>query len=50
MNRLTFERVNGIKPGYWSAAKKDELIQRLGPLEEYGGRMLKEICFAAHAR
>ena len=31
--RLTAERVNGIKTGYWSAAKKDDLIQRLGALE-----------------
>ena len=44
MNRLTFERVNGIKTGYWSAAKKDELIQKLGQLEEYGERLLHDIC------
>lgn len=25
MNRLTQKRVNGIKTGYWSASKKDEL-------------------------
>ena len=24
MKRLTSERVNGIKQGYWSSAKKDE--------------------------
>lgn len=34
MKRLTARRVNGIKTGYWSAAKKDSLIQRLGELEE----------------
>ena len=44
MDRLTFERVNGIKTGYWSAAKKDELIQKLGKLEEYGERLLHDIC------
>lgn len=36
MNRLTHERVNGIKTGYWSAAKKDELIQRLAEYENTG--------------
>lgn len=36
MERLTAERVNGIKTGYWSAAKKDELIQRLGEYEDTG--------------
>lgn len=36
MERLTAERVNGIKTGYWSAAKKDELVQRLGEYEDTG--------------
>ena len=36
MKRLTSERVNGIKTGYWSPAKKDELIQRLGRYEDTG--------------
>lgn len=31
--KLTSERVNGIKAGYWSAAKKDELVQKLGAIE-----------------
>ena len=34
MERLTHERVNGIKTGYWSTAKKDNLIQRLGEYED----------------
>lgn len=38
MQRLTAQRVNGIKTGYWSAAKKDELIQRLGELEDAAER------------
>lgn len=38
------ERVNGIRTGYWSPAKKDELIQKLGPLEQYGEGLLEEIC------
>lgn len=29
MKRLTHERVNGIKTGYWSAATKETLLQRL---------------------
>lgn len=36
MERLTGQRCNGIKTGYWSAAKKDELIQRLGEYEDTG--------------
>lgn len=36
MQRLTFKRVNGIKTGYWSPAKKDELITRLAQYEELG--------------
>ena len=36
MIRLTYERVNGIKSGYWSPAKKDELVQRLGAYEDTG--------------
>ena len=36
MKRLTAQRVNGIKTGYWSPAKKDELIQRLGKYEDFG--------------
>lgn len=34
MSKLTSRRVNGIKYGYWSVAKKDELIDKLGPIEE----------------
>lgn len=36
MNRLTSQRVNGIKSGYWSAAKKEELVQRLAQYENTG--------------
>ena len=35
MERLTAQRCSGIKSGYWSTAKKDELVQRLGQYEEY---------------
>ena len=34
--RLTARRVNGIKTGFWSAAKKDELVDRLADYEETG--------------
>lgn len=36
MNRLTHQRVNGIKQGYWTAAKKDELVERLAAYEDTG--------------
>ena len=36
MDRLTHERVNGIKTGYWSMAKKEELIARLAAYENTG--------------
>lgn len=32
--RLTAERCSGMKSGYWSPAKKDDLIQRLGEYED----------------
>lgn len=33
VERLTHERVNGIKTGYWSAATKETLVQRLAVFE-----------------
>ena len=36
MERLTHERVNGIKLGYWSAEKKEALITRLAEYENTG--------------
>ena len=36
MKRLTHERVNGIKAGYWSPAKKQELVDRLAEYEDIG--------------
>ena len=32
--RLTHKRANGIKEGYWTDCKKDELTQRLGEYED----------------
>lgn len=34
MERLTAQRCSGIKSGYWSTAKKDDLVQRLGQYED----------------
>ncbi|MEY8296461.1 MAG: hypothetical protein ACLRJC_11695 [Emergencia timonensis] len=36
MNRLTHARSNGIKTGYWSPSKKEELVQRLAAYEDTG--------------
>lgn len=36
MKRLTHSRSNGIKTGYWSPSKKDELIDRLAAYEDSG--------------
>lgn len=36
MERLTAPRCSGIKSGYWSTVKKDELVQRLGQYEDIG--------------
>lgn len=36
MERLTHERVNGIKTGYWSTATKEVLVQKLAAYENTG--------------
>ena len=36
MNRLTQKRVNGLKTGYWSTSKKDDLVARLAEYEDTG--------------
>lgn len=36
MERLTHPRSSGIKTGYWSPNKKEELVQRLGAYEDTG--------------
>lgn len=45
MERLTHKRSNGIKSGYWSPAKKEELIQHLAAYEDTGAtpELLKSI-------
>lgn len=42
--RLTSERCSGIKEGYWSSAKKDELVHRLGWIEYRGAELLRVAC------
>lgn len=36
MDRLTHERNSGIKKGYWSPARKEELVQHLADYEDTG--------------
>ena len=36
MKRLTHERCNGIKTGYWSPEKKDALVNALAAYEDTG--------------
>lgn len=36
MERMTHERANGIKTGYWSLATKETLVQRLAAYENTG--------------
>ena len=36
MERMTHERCNGIKTGYWSASTKEALVQRLALYENTG--------------
>ena len=36
MERLTHKRVNGIKTGYWSPSKKQDLVDRLSEYEDTG--------------
>ncbi len=52
MNRLTHERNNGIKRGYWSPEKKEELVQRLAAYENTGlePEEIAELAAAEQAR
>jgi len=44
MRTLTMERVSGIKSGYWSPAKKEDLVQKLGRIEHRGGPLIRQAC------
>ncbi len=41
--RLTHERCSGIKTGYWSPAKKQELVNKLAEFENLN-KLPAEIC------
>lgn len=43
MERLTHERVNGIKTGYWSAATKEVLVQKLEAKKNIADYFLKNM-------
>ena len=45
--RLTSKRCNGIKQGYWSPSKKEDLCQKLGMYEDIGApEELKKVVHA----
>ena len=44
MSRLTARRCNGIKQGFWSHARKDDLVQRLGVIEEQHDNLMAAVC------
>lgn len=44
MSRLTHERANGIKTGFWSPAKKEVLVQRLGVIEQSHDSLIALVC------
>ena len=43
MDRLTHKRENGIKRGYWSPNKKQELVDRLAMYEDREEWLMKEL-------
>lgn len=44
MEKLTSERRNGIKTGYWSPKNKEEVVQKLGAIEHYAGDLITQVC------
>lgn len=44
MLKLTGERVNGIKSGYWSAKNRETIVQKLGAVEHQSGKLLEQVC------
>ena len=43
---LTSESRSGIKSGYWSAEKKDKLVQKLGRIEDRAPSLIEQACIA----
>ena len=48
MPRLTSERCNGIKYGYWSPFTKEVVTQRLGLIEAKAPELIEAICDQCH--
>lgn len=44
MEKLTSERCNGIKRGYWSSKTKEEVVQKLGAIEHQSERLINRAC------
>lgn len=44
MEKLTSERCNGIKSGYWSSKTKEEVVQKLGTIEHRAGDLITQVC------
>lgn len=44
MEKLTSERRNGIKTGYWSPKTKEEVVQKLGTIEHHGEGLINRAC------
>ena len=44
MEKLTSERRNGIKTGYWSPKTKEEVVQKLGAIEHRAGDLITQVC------
>ena len=46
LSRLTHKRESGMKSGYWSPNRKEELVERLAEYEDLGeqGKLLKLPC------
>ena len=48
MPKLTSERVNGIKNGYWSPYTKEVCVQRLGAIEAKAPDLIEQACELCH--
>lgn len=44
MEKMTSERCNGIKKGYWSPKTKEEVVQKLGLVEHRGEDLINRAC------
>lgn len=52
MAKLTAERCNGIKTGYWSPETKETVVQKLGEIEKEAPELIAKICdyYCFHVR